>query len=428
MIWMILFFIAMVLFIAFVLIETRTKRALQAQHTKQLQQLQQEYEVLEKENRRARKLEVVGRLACGISHDFNNILQVINGHTELLLKFFTSDPKIQHSLDIILSSGQKASELTRQLLLFSRKEEAQKKCMDLNVVITDMKKMLTRLIGEDVRLEFRLEKTPFTIFADESQLNQIILNLVINARDAMPKGGTISILTENKVFDQQYNARFSVITPGSYMNLIVRDTGIGMTDEVIEKIFEPFYTTKKEGEGTGLGLSTVYGIMKQNNVHVFVRSSIGRGTEFSLFFPKKKEEECIEKIQIIEEKSNAAIGQHILFVEDEQLIRDLAFEVLRSAGYVVYTAKNIAEARTLLNQHNSILQLVITDVILPDGTGLDFYEEAKLSYPLIPFILSSGYNEQKQEIQDIRNKGYLFLPKPYTLQQLLTICKEALKS
>ncbi len=382
-----------------------------------------EFKHLEFSLQQSRRFETVGRLASGIAHDFNNILQVINGHSEMLLELYQDNAKLQKSLDVILTSGQKASALTRQLLLFSRRQQNEFKLLNIGSMINSMQKIISRMLGEDIIMDMYCNDTNLYIEGDESQIEQIIMNLAINARDAMPEGGKINIQVGSREFLQSDYLSTPYSKPGSFVCLSFSDTGIGMSNDIIEHIFEPFFTTKETGRGTGLGLATVYSIVKQHQGFILVDSKVGIGTTFNIHFPlcklKKDADELIEACT----PSNGGM-ESVLIIEDDELVRDLASQVLLNYGYNVQYAPNLTTAYQIMQV--SCFDLFLIDIVLPDGNGVDFIERMKDLHPKAAFILSSGYTEDKPQIKNTLRKGYTFLHKPYTINALLTACKEAL--
>lgn len=383
-----------------------------------------EVKLLEKSLQHARRFETVGRLASGIAHDFNNILQVINGHSEMLLESYKTDPKLIKSLDVILTSGQKASALTRQLLLFSRRQQNEFKQVQLKTLLNNMQKLLCRMLGEDIAMKFECTDSDHTIEGDESQIEQIIMNLAINARDAMPEGGEISIKVDLCDIGNETAATLSFSKPGRYVCLGFSDTGCGIPKEIVEHIFEPFFTTKESGRGTGLGLATVYSIVKQHQGFISVDSSIDNGTSFKIYFPVSASQKQADSVNA--EASLTPCGkENVLIIEDDELVRDLASQVLSNYGYNVQCVSNLNQANSIVKSNR--FDLFLIDIVLPDGNGVDFIESIKGDNAKAAFILSSGYTEDKPQIKHTIHKGYSFLHKPYTINSLLNACTDALK-
>ena len=318
---------------------------------------------LEDQLRQGQKLEAIGSLASGVAHDFNNLLTTILGYGELvLIKLRKGDPQ-REKIEAIYEAGQKASMLTRQLLAFSRKQVLEMKVVNINDLLVNLTKMLTRVIGEDVKIIMHLEPDTGNIKADPGQIEQIVMNLAINARDALPGGGSITVETQKITLDEEYCKHHAEVDPGEYVALCVTDNGMGMSAEVIEKIFEPFFTTKAKGTGTGLGLSTVYGIVKQHNGHIYVYSEIDRGTTFKIYFPKIKEaaaDKNVKALSVMEKGTEA-----ILIVDDEASIRKLIRDTLEPLGYTIFEAADGEEALTLFNRTEAKIDMLFTDVIMP---------------------------------------------------------------
>jgi signal transduction histidine kinase/CheY-like chemotaxis protein len=372
----------------------------------------------------ARRFETVGRLASGIAHDFNNILQVINGHSEMLLESQKGNERLIRSLDIILTSGQKASALTRQLLLFSRRQQGEFKKINLGNMISGMQKILSRMLGEDISMTTRFDDAGLSIEGDESQIEQIVMNLAINARDAMPEGGKINISTGFCVIEGSNRSEYPYMNEGSYVCLRFSDTGCGIPKSVLDHIFEPFFTTKESGHGTGLGLATVYSIIKQHRGYVVVESELNKGTEFILYFPLTDNQN--EKTDDFEcPAPSLGCDKTVLIIEDDDHVRELATAVLTQYGYCVTCAPDLKQARYLTE--NRTFDLFFIDIVLPDGDGVSFLESLEGENKAAAFILSSGYPEDKPQIRNTINKGYTFLPKPFTISLLLQACADALQ-
>lgn len=383
-----------------------------------------ELKELDKSLQHARRFETVGRLASGIAHDFNNILQVINGHSEMLLESQKGNDKLMRSLDIILTSGQKASALTRQLLLFSRRQLGEFKKVNLGELISGMQKILSRMLGEDISLTTRFEDNGLCIEGDESQIEQIVMNLAINARDAMPEGGKINISTCFCEINESNRAAYPYMNLGSYICLRFSDSGCGIPQSILEHIFEPFFTTKESGRGTGLGLATVYSIIKQHRGYVVAESELNRGTEFILYFPlTDNQDERVDEFAC--PAPSLGCDKKVLIIEDDDHVRELATTVLTQYGYCVSCAPDIKKAKYLIA--NQSFDLFFIDIVLPDGDGVSFLESLEGENKAAAFILSSGYPEDKPQIRNTIRKGYTFLPKPFTISLLLQACADALQ-
>ena len=327
-----------------------------------------ERRTLEEQYQQAQKMEAVGRLAGGVAHDFNNLLTVILGYCELLLADLKPGDPHQADIAEIQKAGARAGGLTRQLLAFSRKQIIEPTLLDLNVIATDMRAMLGRLIGEDVKVVLALRPELAPVKADRGQVEQVVMNLAVNARDAMPKGGTLTIETANVELDEHYAKTHRTVKPGAYVALTVTDTGTGMTPEVQARLFEPFFTTKEVGKGTGLGMATVYGIVTRSGGSVGVYSEIGKGTSFKVYFPRADAAEHGRGGAAASRLRRAAGTQTVLVVEDEEGLRELAKRLLQRQGYTVLVAANADEALRLFEANPSI-DVLLTDVVMPGASG-----------------------------------------------------------
>lgn len=381
---------------------------------------------LEQQLLQAQKMEAIGKLAGGVAHDFNNLLTAIMGYSDLMLVKMKSDSPFRDGVHEIKKAAQRAAALTQQLLAFSRKQIMKSRRVNINNVVRGMEKMLRRLIGENVQLVSLLDSGIPCIKADVGQLEQVILNLCINAADSMANGGNLTIKTENKTIDEEYSKILPYSQPGQFVCLSITDTGEGIDKNIIPHIFEPFFTTKKTG--TGLGLSVVYGIIKQHNGWLNVYSEIGKGTTFNAYFPALENglEENIDEELSIDDYGGS--GEKILFVEDEAGVRDISARALRDYGYRVEEAPSVSEALTLFEKERRQFQLLISDVVLQDRTGLELIDIIKAAKPNIKYILTSGYADQKSHWVDAINQGIPFLQKPYTMANLLKKVKEVMKS
>ena len=384
-----------------------------------------ERRVLEDQFRQAQKMEAVGRLAGGIAHDFNNLLMVISGYTEVLLDHLTPGNPLHAKAEAIQQASDRATTLTRQLLAFSRKQHLELKVVDVNSIVEDMERLLRPLIGENVELVTHLASTVGCTRADAGQLEQVIMNLVVNAKDAMPNGGKISIRTASVVLDDSYRPENTFIQHGPYVMITVSDTGLGMDRETQARIFEPFFTTKEKGKGTGLGLSTVYGIIKQSGGYVFVQSELGRGTTFTIYFPRVDEPSEAHGATPV---SLAAAGgsETILLVEDEESVRQLVRETLESRGYHVLEAENGNTGLALAASHSDTIHLVITDVVMPGLSGHELVQQLIPARPGIKVLYLSGYAEDAVAGNDLADGPKAFLQKPFTLQSLSRKVREVL--
>jgi two-component system, cell cycle sensor histidine kinase and response regulator CckA len=375
--------------------------------------------VLEDQFRQAQKMEAVGRLAGGIAHDFNNLLMVIGGYTEVLLNQLTPGHPLHSKAESIQQASDRATTLTRQLLAFSRKQLLELKVVDVNTIVSEMERLLRPLIGEDIELTTQLSPSIGCTRADAGQLEQVIMNLVVNAKDALLKGGKICIRTASVTLD---DSEHSFVKAGPYVTVSVSDNGQGMDRETQARIFEPFFTTKEKGKGTGLGLSTVYGIVKQSGGYVFVQSEPGHGTAFTIYLPRV-DEPCDALTSTATSPSSAGGSETILLVEDEESVRQLVRETLESRGYHVLEAPNGDAALTLAAQHKDDLHLVITDVVMPGLSGHELAQRLLSVRPAVKVLYLSGYAQDAFPPSEAHNA---FLQKPFTLQNLARKVREVL--
>ncbi|GIK42624.1 MAG: histidine kinase [Chloroflexota bacterium] len=380
---------------------------------------------LEEQYRHAQKMEAVGRLAGGVAHDFNNLLTVINGYSELALHGLTELDPLQKSIREIRKAGERAARLTHQLLAFSRQQVLQPEILDLNEVITDISRMLTRLIGEDIELVIITKAGLGRIKADPGQMEQVIMNLAVNARDAMPHGGKLTIDLANVELDEDFARRHLRVAPGAYVRLAISDTGVGMDKETLNRIFEPFFTTKEQGKGTGLGLATVYGIIKQSGGSILVYSEPGWGTTFKIYLPQIKEVSRPSPVSLPREHPSQR-GGTILLVEDEPGVRNLVRDTLKEDGYTVLDASNSAEALLLSEQHPDPIHLLLTDVVMPGLSGRQLAERLLLERPKLKILYMSGYTDDAIVHHGVLEPGVAFLHKPFTLQMLAQKVREVL--
>ncbi len=385
-----------------------------------------ERQLLEQQLRQSQKMEAVGRLAGGVAHDFNNLLMVIKGHTELLLNVLPPSEHYSRKIEQIDRAADRASALTRQLLAFSRLQVLQPHVMNLNDVVEEMGRLLPRLIGEDIELVIRSSEDLGAIRADASQMEQVIMNLAVNARDAMPAGGRLLIETSNAELDSTYNAVHPVVRQGRYVLLAVSDTGTGMNAETQAHIFEPFFTTKPQGKGTGLGLSTVYGVVKQSGGFIWVYSEVGRGTSFKIYLPRV--DQPVEGIGIAPTVSEAPRGtETILLAEDEQDVREVAREFLESGGYTVIEARDGAEALKRVEKYEDAIDLLVTDMVMPGMTGQELSTRLLESRPEIRVLYMSGYSERAAVDSARGDSSMRLLSKPFSRWALLRAVHEILK-
>jgi PAS domain S-box-containing protein len=380
---------------------------------------------LEEQLRQSQKMEAVGRLAGGVAHDFNNLLTVINGYGEILLESTPGDDPRQSYAQEIKKAGDRASALTRQLLAFSRRQLLVPRVLNLNTLVADMDKMLRRLIGEDVELEIHLDGALRVIKADPGQIEQVLMNLVVNARDAMPRGGKLTIATRNVHLDGERLRERPEVLPGPYVQLLVRDTGCGMDAETRKHIFEPFFTTKEKGKGTGLGLATVYGIVKQSEGHIEVVSQPGKGTTFSIFLPRL--EVPAEGAESVATPTELPRGNEtVLLVEDEDGVRALARQVLRQSGYEVLEASQGEEALALSNRHKGPIHLLLSDVVMPKLSGVELYERLRPQRPETRVLFMSGFTDTALLRYEVMTGEVDCFLKPFTPQTLTRMVREVL--
>jgi two-component system cell cycle sensor histidine kinase/response regulator CckA len=383
-----------------------------------------ERRVLEDQFRQSQKMEAVGRLAGGIAHDFNNLLMVISGYTEVLLYHLSPGHPLHAKAEAIQQASDRATTLTRQLLAFSRKQLLELKVIDVNAIVADMERLLRPLIGEDVELTTSLAPNIGCTRADAGQLEQVIMNLVVNAKDAISGGGKICIRTASVTLDDSYRPENTFIKQGPYVMISVSDNGHGMDRETQARIFEPFFTTKEKGKGTGLGLSTVYGIIKQSGGYVFVQSELGRGTVFTIYFPRVDEPSEAHGATPVS-LSAAGGSETILLVEDEDSVRQLVRETLESRGYRVLEAENGNAGLAVAASHPDAIHLVITDVVMPGLSGHELVEQLRPVRPDIKVLYLSGYAQDAFPAGSSEAQK-TFLQKPFTLQSLARKVREVL--
>lgn len=380
------------------------------------------YKKMESQILQAQKLEAIGRLAGGIAHDFSNLLTAIMGNVELVLINLPEDNPQRGRLKTIMDTALKASQLTRKLLAFSKKQISLPKLVNLNDLISEMRGMLERILGEDIKFELYLSSFLFPVKVDPTHIEQIILNLAVNSREAMPDGGKLIISTENVYLDEEDCRRYAKLTPGDYILLSVSDTGGGISKDILDHIFEPFFTTKESG--TGMGLSIVYGVVKQYGGDITVYSELGKGTTFKIYLPAEKELITKEKETLHHEEVVKGGKETILVVEDEKDVRELVETVLSELGYKVFSVSNKKEASELMVKLGKEINLLISDVILPDARGQQLAREFMKEYPDLKVLLISGYPDEKISIE--KEKRMDFLPKPFSPKTLAGRVREFL--
>ncbi len=383
-----------------------------------------ERRALEDQFRQAQKMEAVGRLAGGVAHDFNNLLMVVSGYTEVLLEQLNDNHPLLAKVQAIQQAADRATTLTRQLLAFSRKQLLELKVVDVNAIVADMERLLRPLIGENIDLTTKLTPNVGHTRADAGQLEQVIMNLVVNAKDAMPNGGRILIQTSEEELDA-VRREHSLIQPGSYILLSVSDTGAGMDKETQSRIFEPFFTTKEKGKGTGLGLSTVYGIVKQSGGYIFAHSELGSGSTFRIYLPR-----------VADPPGQPGLAKHpqapsggsetVLLVEDEDSVRELVRETLQSRGYTVMEACDGINGMKVAETYDGKIDILITDVVMPGMSGRELAQRVSASRPTIKVLYLSGYTEDAIIHEGVLDPGTAFLQKPFTLQALARKVRDVL--
>ncbi|MBI5342693.1 MAG: PAS domain S-box protein [Deltaproteobacteria bacterium] len=372
---------------------------------------------MEEQFRQSQKMEAVGKLAGGIAHDFNNLLTAITGYSELALNRMADEDPLRGHIQEIRGVARRAAALTRQLLAFSRRQILQPKVLDLNTVVTDIDQMLRRLIGEDINLLTFLESDLWRVKADPGQISQVLMNLAVNARDAMPSGGKLTIETSNVDIDEAYTRGHATMRPGAHVMIAMSDTGVGMNQETLSRIFEPFFTTKEMGKGTGLGLSTVYGIVKQSGGHIWVYSEPGRGTTFKIYLPRV--EEAAEAPEPAPDRTGRIEGSEtVLLVEDEEAVRMLVREILERYGYTVLAASNGEEALLASDRHEGKIHLMLCDVVMPGMSGVQLSRKIASSRPEMKVLYMSGYTDNAIVHHGVLDPGTAFIEKPFSPDSL----------
>lgn len=380
---------------------------------------------LEEQLRQSQKMEAIGQLAGGVAHDFNNLLTAINGYSSLALQRLEDGHSIRPYLEEVKKAGDRAANLTRQLLAFGRKQILQPLAINLNDVVTDMNKMLQRLIGEDIRLTAKLDPALKRIKADPGQVEQVLVNLVVNARDAMPRGGKLTIETATVELDSDYAGKHIGFVPGKYVMLAVSDTGTGMSDDTRARIFDPFFTTKEKGKGTGLGLSTVYGIIKQSGGNIWVYSELGHGTTFKVYLPQLATPTLKTESAVVELAPSGG-SETILIVEDEDVVRGLAQKILEQSGYRVMAASRGAEAIRLCQERTESIDLLLTDVVMPETSGKEVADRVSELLPGLRVLFMSGYTDEAIVHHGVLDSSVEFIQKPFTPAALVKRVREVL--
>ncbi len=373
----------------------------------------------------SQKMDVVGKIAGSVAHDFNNLLTAINGYAEIALIKISQDDPVRENLEIIKSCGEKATTLTRQLLAFSRKESNEPQYISLNNVINDMSKIFTRLLGEDIEMNIDITPTLFNVLVDQVQIEQVVMNLVVNARDAMHKGGVISLKTENIFITEENAAYYNETKPGNYVQFSVSDTGEGIPDEIREKIFEPFFTTKEKGKGTGLGLSTVRKILDENGGQIFLVSELGKGTTFNLLFLGQLDNDLSEFDEIKDDELDKTGSETVLLVDDEEIVKEFVGEILTENGYTVLDANNGKQALEIVEKHEGHIDILLTDLRMPLMGGVELAENLRNSFNDLRVLFMSGYAKDSDLEEDGEHIiGYL--QKPFSYGSLISKVRDIL--
>jgi len=389
-------------------------------------QAEEERDVLQSQLLQAQKMESVGRLAGGVAHDLNNMLVAILGYGEMLEADPDLGDKHKRRVKLMYQAGMRSRNLVSQLLAFSRKQTMQMELLDINQVLSDFRELLEKAIREDIEVQLRLSEDLPAVQADKSQLEQVILNLAVNAQDAMPAGGRLTIETSPAELDKHYASHHMGVVPGRYLMLVVSDTGLGMDKETRDHIFEPFFTTKNIGQGTGLGLATVYGVVKQHQGTIWVYSEPGQGTTFKVYLPASDTLQAGERKADQEVLTETRGSETVLVIEDDDMVRDLAVSVLEDQGYNVLSAANAMQCLELLKSHQGPFDLMLTDVIMPDLNGKDLYDKVAWTHPEIRVLYMSGYTGNVISHHGVLEKGVAFLQKPFSAQSLCLKVREVL--
>ncbi|MBT3231916.1 MAG: response regulator [Calditrichaeota bacterium] len=387
--------------------------------------IEEENRQLEQQLIQAQKLESIGQLAGGVAHDFNNLLTPIMCYSEMCLMQMEPEDLNYEELEGILHTAESARNLTQQLLAFSRKQVLEMKSINISDIVYSTEKILNRTIREDIEIRLDLDENLNWVYGDSTQLEQIIMNLSVNAQDAMPTGGKLLIETSNTELDEEYTKTHANVTPGNHVLLSVSDTGEGMDQELLTKIFEPFYTTKAKGKGTGLGLSTVYGIVKQHNGSIWVYSEPGKGTTFKIFLPEIQEELSQKSDDSKPEKYSKG-SETVLVVEDDDQVRKLVSRMMRSDGYCVIEAADVREAFIKARQTGGSVDLLLTDVVMPEMNGMQLYQKLLIYYPDLIALFMSGYTENIIHNQGVFSDMPNFVQKPFTYNELARTVRNVL--
>ena len=380
---------------------------------------------MEEQIRQAQKMEAVGMLAGGVAHDFNNLLTIITGYSHLILSNLSPGDPNHHAAAQIMKAGERAASLTKQLLAFSRRQVLQPRVLDLNELVTGLGSMLQRLIGEDIELHLTLHPSLGRVSADPGQIEQVLMNLVVNARDAMPKGGLLTIETSNVDLDDNYSGRHLAAKAGPHVQLAVTDSGYGMDEATRSRLFEPFFTTKSAGKGTGLGLSTVFGIIQQSGGSLEVTSQPEKGTTVRVYLPRIDQPVSVEPAE--RQKKMARGTETILVVEDDEMVRNLVKETLKREGYRVLDAAGPVDARRIAEKQKGSIDLLITDVVMPKVSGVDLAQEIMKRRPALKVLFMSGYTDNAVMDRGLLDKDAAFLQKPFTPGVLAARVREVLE-
>jgi signal transduction histidine kinase len=377
--------------------------------------------------RQVQKMEAIGTLAGGVAHDFNNILMAIQGNVDIAIMDVEKDNPVHFNLMEIRKASERASDLTRQLLLFSRRQPMEQIPLNLNKIIKNLLKMLNRLIGEDILLKVDLANDIKMIKGDTGAIEQAIMNIIVNARDVMPAGGKIIVSTKNVLLNEKDSELYSDAKPGKFVCLSVQDNGGGIAPPILDRIFDPFFTTKEQGKGTGLGLSAVYGIVKKHGGWINAESVLDEGTTFEMYLPTISAEPEQDRPPILSQKKFNGNQERILLVEDEEVVRNILKELLSEKKYKVFSAANAKEALDIFEKEKGAFDLIFSDVVLPDVRGPKLVEQLLKQKPEIPVLFTSGYSEEKSDRQMIDELGYSYIKKPFTSYDMLKTVKEVLE-